>query len=156
MKFNTSLSASLKFMALIELSSLVLIRLQVRHQSLPIQFFRFQADLAISDCIVRLVNVSRRLQSLIKILLQSLMSLMMRNLIKWQLITLKTVCLNVEASLSLFFVFVNVYVDSVVLNLLVLNWRLDDCVKLVLISFVGRFSHRYVLAMGKWSLLLLL
>ena len=55
------------------------------------------------------------------------MPLMMRNLIERQLISLKTVCLNIEAGLSLFFVFVNVYVDSVVLNLLVLNWRLDDC-----------------------------
>ena len=143
-------------MALIELSSLVFIRLQVRHQSLPIQFFWFQSYLAISDCIVRLVNFSRCLQSLIKILLQSLMPLMMRNLIERQLISLKTVCLNVKASLSLFFVFVNIYVDSVVLNLLVLNWRLDDCAKLVLIRFVGWFSHWNVLAMGKWSLLLLL
>ena len=83
--------------------------------------------MAISDRIVRLVNFSRCLQSLIKILLQSLMPLMMRNLIERQLISLKTVCLNIEAGLSLFFVFVNVYVDSVVLNLLVLNWRLDDC-----------------------------
>lgn len=65
---------------------------------------------------------------MIKILLQSLMSLMMRNLIKRYLSPLYTIRLGVESGLSLFLVFVNVYVDSVVLNLLVLNWRLYNCV----------------------------
>jgi hypothetical protein len=65
---------------------------------------------------------------MIKILLQSLMSLMMRNLIKRYLSPLYTIRLGVESGLSLFLVFVNVYVDSVVLNLLVWNWRLYNCV----------------------------
>lgn len=65
---------------------------------------------------------------MIKILLQSLMSLMMRNLIKRYLSPLYTIRLGVESGLSLFLVFVNVYVDSVVLNLLVLNWRLNNCI----------------------------
>lgn len=65
---------------------------------------------------------------MINILLQSLMSLMMRNLIKGYLSPLYTIRLGVESGLSLFLVFVNVYVDSVILNLLVLNWRLYNCV----------------------------
>jgi uncharacterized integral membrane protein len=69
------------------------------------------------------------------------MSLMMRNLINGNLATLQTIRLGIKSSLPLFLVFVNVNVDSIVLNLLIWNWRLNKSIYLILIAFINRFTH---------------